>query len=147
MDIFNKDCIIGAKEHLSDNSIDLIICDPPFGINEASFDKHYKRKKKKVLDGYKEAPKDYYKFTTEWMTEAVRILKENGSFYIVSGHSNLVHILNADENLKLVMVNHIIWKFNFGVNTEKKFVTSHYHVLYFIKSIDATPTFNRYCRY
>jgi hypothetical protein len=30
---------------------------------------------------------------------------------------------------KLKVFNHIIWKYNFGVYTQKKFVTSHYHIL------------------
>jgi site-specific DNA-methyltransferase (adenine-specific) len=29
----------------------------------------------------------------------------------------------------LTVVNHIIWKYNFGVYTQKKFVSSHYHIL------------------
>ena len=41
--IYNEDCIIGARNHIKDESVDLGIYDPPFGINEASFDKHYKR--------------------------------------------------------------------------------------------------------
>ncbi len=30
-------------------------------------------------------------------------------------------------------VNHIIWKYNFGVFTRKKYVSSHYHILYYSK--------------
>lgn len=144
--IYNEDCILGARKHLEDESVDLGIYDPPFGINEGSFDKHYKRKKDFVFDGYVEAPNDYYKFSVDWITEAKRILKPNGSMYIISGWTHLRHILNAVHELDLETLNHIIWKFNFGVATKKKYVTSHYHILYLAKP-GAKPKFNTYCRF
>jgi len=132
-EIHNLDCTKEASL-IKSNSIDLIICDPPFGINESKFDNLYNRKDKTVLEGYVEAPKDYDKFTLDWMTEAYRILKETGSMYIVSGWSNLGSFYKAIESLKLIEVNHIIWKYNFGVNTSKKYVSSHYHIFYLSKS-------------
>jgi hypothetical protein len=44
--IYNMDCVSGAKQLIPDSSVDLVVCDPPFGINESTFDKHYNRKKK-----------------------------------------------------------------------------------------------------
>lgn len=146
--IYCEDCIEGSKKYIENESVDLIICDPPFGINEASFDRHYKRTKKDlVIDGYVEAPKNYYEFSYRWISEAKRILKHNGSFYIISGWSKLHDILRVIDELDLVLQNHIIWKFNFGVFTKTKYVTSHYHVLYILKSNKSKPVFNTYCRY
>ncbi len=144
--IYNEDCIIGAKKYIQDKSVDLCICDPPFGINESSFDKHYKRNSECVLGGYVEAPSDYQQFSTNWLTETKRILKPNGSMYIISGWTNLRQILNSIHILDFNVVNHIIWKFNFGVATKKKFVSSHYHILYVTKQ-KAVPKFNTYCRF
>jgi site-specific DNA-methyltransferase (adenine-specific) len=144
--IYNADCKEALK-YLEPESVDLMICDPPFGINEASFDKHYKRKKDKVLDGYIEAPKDYYKFSCDWIAEAKTVLKRTGSLYIISGWSNLNDILNAVKAHGLYTQNHIIWKYNFGVHTKKKFVTSHYHILYLLKDEHVEHTFNQYCRF
>jgi len=146
--IYCEDCIDGAKKHIKSESVDLIICDPPFGINETSFDKHYKRKEDcLIIDGYVEAPSDYYKFTHDWISEAKRVLKPDGSFYIISGWSKLKEILNVLDDLDLCLQNHIIWKYNFGVFTRNKFVTSHYHILYVLKSDKAKPTFNTHCRF
>ena len=39
--IYNTDCIEGAKKFLPDDSIDLIITDPPFGIDGDALHKHY----------------------------------------------------------------------------------------------------------
>ena len=145
--IYNEDCIIGSKKHFDSETVDLVICDPPFGINETSFGKHYNRDEGVVINGYVEAPVDYYKFTYEWLEEAKRLLKSNGSMYIVSGWSNLKDILNVVDSLGLIVINHIVWKFNFGVHTKKKFVSSHYHIIYIKKSSKSKPVFNTHCRF
>ena len=144
--IFNGDCI-DPEKRIEDNSVDLIICDPPFGLGETDFDKHYKRDSSNVIAGYKEAPDDYEQWTHLWLSEAKRILKPDGSMYVFMGHSNLRYLLNAAHNLGFNEVNHLIWKYNFGVNTKKKFVTSHYHVLYYTKSKKSERTFNLNCRF
>lgn len=144
---YNEDCIQGAKQYLKDNSIDLIITDPPYGIDGDKLDKHYNRDESNVIDGYVEVSKDqYHKFSLNWIKEAERVLKPGGSMYIVSGYTNLIHILNALNQTKLEEKNHIIWKFNFGVYTSKKFISSHYHILYYIKP-GAKPTFNTFAFY
>lgn len=145
--IYNEDCINGCPKYFKDESVDLIICDPPFGINESKMDKHYNREESNVIDGYVEAPEDYYKFSLEWLTQAKRILKPNGSMYVISGWTNLIDILNACKSLNLFLINHIIWKYNFGVYTSKKFVSSHYHILYLKKNVKSKPIFNINCRF
>jgi site-specific DNA-methyltransferase (adenine-specific) len=145
IDIFQEDCLTGGK--ILENSVDLGIYDPPFGINESGFNKYYKRESSNVIGGYEEAPEDYGEWTQRWMTEAVRALKENGTMYIVMGHTQLRHILNAAHHLGLHEINHLIWKYNFGVYTKRKFVTSHYHILHYSKFSKANITFNLNCRF
>ena len=145
--IYNQDCIQGSLQHIKDETVDLGIYDPPFGIDEKSFDKHYNRKKENVIQGYEPAPDDYLQFTELWITEAKRILKPNGTIYIISGWTNLLDILNVIEKLNLILINHIIWKYSFGVFTRKKFVSSHYHILYVKKGKLSKPVFNTYCRF
>src|SRR5579872_5801432 len=106
LNIYNEDCIEGAKKHIQDKSVDLMICDPPFGIDEITFDKHYKRQKDNVFDGYVEAPKDYQDWTTSWLNESYRILKDNGSMYLISGWSKLREVLNACNDVGFNIVNH-----------------------------------------
>jgi len=125
------------------NSMDLGIFDPPFGIKESEFDKHYNRKNK-VISGYIEAPSDYYKFTCEWLSSVIKVMKEDSAIYIISGWTNLEYILTAARLLALHLENHIIWKYNFGVFTKNKYVSSHYHILYYRLG---NPTFNTYARY
>ena len=116
------------------NKIDLVITDPPFAINFKAKKANYNRTSSRVLTGYNEIkPEDYYDFTFAWMSEVFRILKDSGSMYVFSGWNNLKDILRALDDVGFVTINHIIWKYQFGVVTKKKFVTSHYHRLYVCK--------------
>jgi site-specific DNA-methyltransferase (adenine-specific) len=140
---YNEDCILSAKKYFKTNSVDLIISDPPYGINGDKLDRHYNRDEGNVLDGYVEiTEKDYPEFSMKWIKEAERVLRPGGSIYIVSGYSNLRHILNALAETKLQEKNHIIWKYNFGVYTSKKYISSHYHILYYVKPPCNQAAFN-----
>lgn len=145
---YNMDCIEGCREHIANESVDLIVTDPPYGIEGDTLHKHYNRKEEFVIDGYVEVPQsEYAPFSKAWLREAERILRPGGSIYVVSGYTNLPDILNAfNNNTDLIAVNHIIWKYNFGVYTSRKYVSSHYHILYYVKQ-GAPPTFNLNCRY
>jgi len=144
---YNTDCIDGAQKYLGDDSVDLIITDPPYGIEGDKLDKHYNRNESFVIDGYVEIPKkEYASFSEKWILEAERILKPGGSIYIVSGYTNLNDILNALKKTSLEEVNHIIWKYNFGVYTKTKYISSHYHILFYKKKGEK-HTFNTFSRY
>ena len=144
---FNEDCISGCQKQIEDNSVDLIITDPPYGIQGDTLDKHYNRDESNVIDGYVEVPSSNYpQFSEDWIKQAERILKPGGSIYIVSGYTNLVHILNALGKTRLEEKNHLIWKYNFGVYTKTKYISSHYHILFYTKK-GKRHTFNTFARY
>ena len=132
--IYNCNCIQGMNS-VPKNKIDLVITDPPFAINFRAKKANYNRKQSHVLEGYNEiSSEDYYDFTLEWMSQVHRILKESGSMYLFSGWNNLKDILMAIDDVGFHVVNHIIWKYQFGVVTKNKYVTSHYHCLYVCKN-------------
>jgi len=113
----------------------MIVADPPFGLNFSEKETLYNRKKDKVVDGYKEVDtKNYASFTRAWIGQTPRILKKHGGIWIFSGWTNLKDILNAVDEHGFTIINHIIWKYQFGVFTRKKFVTSHYHVIFAVKN-------------
>jgi site-specific DNA-methyltransferase (adenine-specific) len=122
------------RDNVDSNSVDLIFTDPPYGIEGDKLDAHYHRDETNVVPGYVEVPLETYDtFSKDWITECARCLRPGGSMYIVSGYTNLHHILNALHSTDLVEINHIIAKYSFGVSTKKKFVSSHYHVLFWQK--------------
>ena len=132
--IRNIDCVEGMRQ-LPDESIDLIVTDPPFAIDFKAKRSNYNRKDSRVLEGYTEIQADkYLEFTRKWMTEAYRLLKKSGSAFVFSGWNNLKDILNVIDETGFITVNHLIWKYQFGVATRRKFVSSHYHCLFICKS-------------
>lgn len=145
---YQTDCIQGMKQNVADDSIDLIFTDPPYGIDGNKLDVHYHRDETKVVPGYIDVAFDEYEeFSENWIKECERCLKPGGSMYIVSGYTCLIHILNALKKTSLVEVNHIIAEYSFGVSTKKKWVSSHYHVLYYVKPPITKKTFNTNCYY
>jgi len=144
--IYNMDCIDGMRD-IPGNSIDLIITDPPFAIDFKAKRSNYHRTQARVIDGYYEISKEnYYDFTYKWMSEAFRILKESGSMYVFSGWNNLKDVLVVLDEIGFITVNHIIWKYQFGVVTKRRFVNSHYHCLYVCKN-DKERKFFPYSRF
>lgn len=142
--VYNQDCRQGLKS-LADESVDLIFTDPPFGIQGQRLDQHYNRQKDFVIQGYKESDEDYETWSTTWIKECERILKPKGSIYIVSGWSNQHHLLNVLHQTSLKEINHLIAEYTFGVYTKRKWVSSHYHILFWAKS--KRYTFNTNIRF
>lgn len=131
--IWNEDCrkMLGR---IQDGFVDLVITDPPFAINFQKVGGQYNRKAANVLKGYTEVKQEeYLSFTCAWLQECKRVLADHGSMFLVSGWTNLRDILNAVEDVGFTTINHLIWKYQFGVFTRRKFVTSHYHILFLAK--------------
>jgi site-specific DNA-methyltransferase (adenine-specific) len=115
-------------------SVDLVVTDPPFAIDFRPQRNNYNRTASRVVEGYREiAAEDYLAFTKEWMGEASRALRGTGSLYVFSGWNRLRDVLQALDETGLTTINHLIWKYQFGVFTKKRYVTSHYHILFAVK--------------
>lgn len=78
--IYNEDCILGLKR-FADESVDIIICDPPYNIGKDFGNKSDKQDFIKYLD-----------WCDEWIAECMRILKPNGTFYIYGFSETLAFI-------------------------------------------------------
>ena len=132
---------------LPSESVDLVITDPPFAIDFQATRSNYNRRADRVLAGYAEVGgDDYSAFTHAWVQAVTRLLKPSGSMYIFSGWNHLKDILIALDSCGLTTVNHLIWKYQFGVVTRRKYVTSHYHVLYVCKD-DKVRRFYPFARF
>jgi len=133
-EIYCGDALELMKEIPAD-SVDLIVTDPPFAIDFKAKRSNYNRTQARVIEGYNEIlPEEYYDFSKKWMEQAYRVLKETGSMYVFSGWTNLKDILNALDDVGFITINHLIWKYQFGVFTRRKYVTSHYHILFVVKN-------------
>lgn len=140
------DCI-KLMSKMPDACVDLVITDPPFAIEFAAKRSNYNRHQSRVLKGYNEIKSDDYQaFSIAWLEQATRMLKDTGSMYIFSGWNHLKELLIAMDKCELTTINHLVWKYQFGVTTKRKFVTSHYHCLFVCKD-DKKRRFYPYSRF
>lgn len=116
---------------IKSESVDLIITDPPFGINFTGKANNYNRKK--TISEYVE---EQYPPYAAWKTlsEIKRVLKPYGTAWIIMGWNNLWHWEKNACEMEFNQIGHVIWKYQFGVYTKKKPVTSHYHCLIYAKN-------------
>lgn len=100
---------------------DLVFADPPFNIGY-------------VYDQYRDImPKrDYLNWTTAWLTQAKRLLKPTGSFFVAIGDEYAAEIKLALDATGMVMRNWLVWHYTFGVNCKKKFARCHTHIFYYV---------------
>lgn len=80
--IYNADCLEVIKQ-IPDNSIDLILTDPPYNISKGrrSFTRDGKKINLDFGDWDKYSTEDYFSFITSYLTECFRIMKNNSSIY------------------------------------------------------------------
>jgi len=120
---------------------DLLFADPPFGIGFKGNLQTYHRTPDAL--SYVEVPtEDYPDFARSLLEWSYKALKDSGSMWLLSGWNNLGIVLNAVEQSGFHLINHCIWKYQFGVFTKRRFATSHYHLLLLVKDLD-NYTFNK----
>lgn len=78
--IYNMDCILGMKQ-IECDSVDIIICDPPYNIGKDFGN-----------DSDKQSMDEYLLWCDEWIKECLRILKPQGTLYIYGFSENLAFI-------------------------------------------------------
>lgn len=157
--IYNMDCIEGMKKLIPDDSIDLIVADPPYNLDRGkklnySFD-HTKDK-----DGvsHKDSSSnpiassdsqwdsfsfdEYIDFSVAWLTEARRILKPTGSMWIFGTYHNMGVVNVILHQLDYNIINEVIWyKRNATPNLTRCNLTASHENLFWV-SLTKQYTFN-----
>jgi len=78
--IYNEDCILGMKK-IKNETVDIIICDPPYNIGKDFGN-----------NSDKQSMDDYLVWCDDWIQECLRILKPKGTLYIFGFSENLAFI-------------------------------------------------------
>jgi DNA modification methylase len=131
-EVYFEDCMEGMAR-LEDKSVDLIIADPPFGLAYDGKKNNFNRNPDNVIEGYKEAPFDYMKFSIEWMGHAKRVLKEHGTMYIFSSWQKIWDILYAASYLGLKQHSFLTWSRTFPTYKRWNWADSFYCIFMFVK--------------
>jgi len=143
--IYNIDCIKGIMQ-LEDKSVDLVFSDIPFNIDIGKRTKS--RSKGFSGEAYKDnfSLDDYSILISSWVQKSHRILKNTGTIVIMTGWTNLEVVLKSLRESEFTLLNHCIIKYAFGIYTKKRFVSSHYHIIFATKS-NKVWTFNKQKKY
>lgn len=125
--VINGDCR-EAMQQIPAESVDLIIADPPYNLG-----KDYGN----ASDSQQRD--DYLRFTTEWLTEAVRILSPTGSLYVFMGFRYISRLfVMLEDDFRLRFNGWISWHYTQGMGRTKGFSPRHDDILYFSKSENYT---------
>lgn len=124
---------------------DLIITDPPFGINFDGKNGNYNRDVGNVVDGYVEWKKNKYKNKIEKLLSVInRNLNSNGNSLIFSGWNNSNVIHNSIIDFKgLNLEGKLYWSYNFAPYCKKRPAHNIYEIYWVVKG--NTWTYNNKC--
>lgn len=105
------DCITELKK-IPDNSIDLIFADPPYNLQlNGELFRPNQTKVNAVNDEWDkyESFEHYDTFSTQWLTECKRVLKENGTIWVIGSYHNIFRVGKIMQDLGYWILNDIIW--------------------------------------
>ncbi|MCL2005322.1 MAG: site-specific DNA-methyltransferase [Planctomycetaceae bacterium] len=132
---------------IPDDSIDMIFADPPYWMQtEGELLRTNGTKFNGVEDQWDKFQnyKEYDEISTTWLKECKRILKPNGSIWVIGAFQNIYRLGYIMQNLGFWILNDIVWSKpnavpNFGGT---RFKNSHETLLWCTQSQDAKYTFN-----
>lgn len=119
------DCLDVLKK-LPDDSIQLVLLDPPYNLNLAEWDSY----------------DDYIEWAKEWINETYRVLSPTGSCIIFGGtqfqgvkSGDLIEIIYYIRHFtKFRLVNTIIWYYKNGMSAHRFFANRHEEVIWLTKT-------------
>jgi modification methylase len=144
--ILRGDCIQRMRE-LPDKSIDLIFADPPYNLQlGGDLNRPDGSHVDAVTDDWDkfDSLAAYDKFTREWLAEARRILKDDGSIWVIGSYHNIFKVGSAIQDLGFWILNDIIWRKANPMPNFKgtRFTNAHETLIWASKGEKARYTFN-----
>ncbi len=144
--IIQGDCI-AVMAALPDDSVDMIFADPPYNL-QLGGDLY------RPEGGRVDAVDDdwdkfdtlaiYDKFTRAWLAEARRILKPNGSIWVIGSYHNIFRVGTAIQDQGFWILNDIVWRKSNPMPNFKgtRFTNAHETLIWASKSEGSRYTFN-----
>jgi hypothetical protein len=116
-----------------DEPVDLVLCDPPYGLrrgSEASSAKRlYRRDHNKVIGGYIDVdPSEYAEFSRAWVSVAARTLRSGGQLAVITGPQRAAIVQIAAEEAGLQWVATIAAYRHFALQTTRRFSPAHWSI-------------------
>lgn len=126
-----NDCIDTLKK-MKSKSVDLIFADPPYNLGKDFGNDS---------DNWNDK-QEYLTWCYSWIDECFRVLKDDGTFYLMNSTQNIPYIeIYLQENYNIL--NNIVWTYDSsGVQSKKKFGSLYEPIIMATKTAKAKYTFN-----
>ncbi|MFN2175049.1 MAG: site-specific DNA-methyltransferase [Anaerolineales bacterium] len=144
--ILQGDCIDILKS-FPDESIDLIFADPPYNLQ---LNQKLWRPNQTLVDGVDDAWDQfpdyaaYDKFSSDWLSECRRVLKEQGAIWVIGSYHNIYRLGGLMQDLGYWFLNDVLWvKTNPMPNFRGvRFTNAHETLIWACKQKNSKYTFN-----
>lgn len=128
--IYNLDVFDFLNNKVSNESVDLIVTDPPYNLKKAEWDTF-------------KSEKEFFDWTFAWIDKAIEKLKKNGSIYIFNTPYNSAFILQHLVSKGLIFQNWITWDKRDGLGSAKrKYSNGQETILFFTNGKQHTFNYN-----
>ena len=140
------DCV-ALMDAMPEGAVDMVFADPPYNLQLRA---ELHRPNNSRVDGVDEAwdkfsgLEAYDAFTRAWLAAARRVLKDDGSLWVIGSYHNIFRVGAALQDLGFWILNDIVWrKTNPMPNFRgRRFANAHETMIWCAKSADARYTFN-----
>ena len=145
-EILMGDCI-AEMARLPDKSVDMIFADPPYNLQLGGDLFRPEGSRVDAVDDEWDkfdSLAAYDDFTREWLAEARRILKDNGTIWVIGSYHNIFRVGSLLQDAEFWILNDVIWrKANPMPNFRgTRFTNAHETLIWCAKDEKARYTFN-----
>jgi len=132
---------------LPPHSVDAVFADPPYNLQLGGELRRPDNSKVDAVDDDWDKFADfatYDKFTYDWLAAVKRVLKPDGSLWVIGSYHNIFRVGAILQNLGFWILNDIVWcKTNPMPNFRgKRFTNAHETMIWAAPSSEARPCFN-----
>ena len=140
------DCI-NAMSNLDNNSVDMIFADPPYNLQ---LKKSLLRPDHTSVSGVNHdwdkfnSFEEYDKFTINWLKQAKRVLKKDGTIWVIGSYHNIYRVGSVIQDLGFWILNDIIWNKSNPMPNFKgnRFTNAHETIIWASQNKNSKYTFN-----
>ena len=144
--IINGDSLTELKK-IPNESFDLIFADPPYNLQlRNKLTRPDRSKVSAVNDDWDhfESFKVYDYFTTSWLRECKRVLKKNGTIWVIGSYHNIFRVGAKIQDLGFWILNDVVWNKNNPMPNFRgtRFTNAHETLIWASKNKNSKYTFN-----
>ena len=129
--IIHSDAIIALNEEITDESIDLIVADPPYNIGKNFAGRQDKWK----------TDESYLEWCYEWLDLCIKKLKPTGALYVMTS-TQFMPYFDIFLRQKLTILSRIVWSYDSSGVQAKRYFGSMYEPILFCVKDKNNYTFN-----